>query len=457
MNIFNRNKTPNLDKYKPVAGERVSEMSGYNLSSVSSSQQKSYKLQQRLQQLSDVAECINLLINEHPDTSMAYTVLCALTYQGGKSIFSGSRQSYVQQEWESFCKRIGGSLIADGLDGLINQAVGSMIGFSGIGYEPVVTKDMNDIQDVYLVSPQTLFWKFNEDNKTWETFQRVNGKEINLTNSNFVWLPFRPQIGLPNGTYLFQSAIAPADMQLEFFNSSNVVLYRAGTPRYKVTIDIDKILKNAPNDVKSNQIKRIDYINSIVDNVKANLANIGVKNDFVVTSDTDVDMTGTNNSAFFQGISAYAELIDTQVLNGLKVLDTLMNRHKNGGSYALGTVEFKTVEDMLEPIRRSIKRMVENIMDIWLSVKGFNCSGKYELNPIDWQKLSDKFDYKLKELEYYRRADEYKYISPDEATQKTIGNDKAVGKDENLCAYVDNVGTENTNNDDSKGGENNAD
>lgn len=444
MAIINFGKKKDKDLYTG----KVTQIDGYS-GNVYASESKAVNLLNRLRQTYDVFTAIEMLVDEHPDVSMARQMLLSLSNQGGKIEFSGGRSQRILSEWEEFASRMNG-ISSTGLDGFILQATDNFITRTGIGYEIVVNQDLTDIDDVYLIHPKTLMWKLNADKQGYIPYQTINGKEIDLSKSNFRWIPCNPNTGSPKGTFLFKSAISAADMQLEFFSSSQIVLYRVGVPRYKVTIDLEKIMNTAPADTKNDTtgIKQKAFMNEVITNVKANLRSIGINNDFVITSDTSIDTVGVNNSAFFQGISAFAEIIDTQMLNALKVLGTLMNRHNQGGSYALSTVEFKAIVDMLAPVQRATKRMVEDIARVWLQVKGYNATVKYTPNPIEWQTFKDKVDYELSNQEYWRKAEEYGHVSPDEATQRTIGNDTAFNPTESLFQYVKNVKTENLDNKD---------
>lgn len=407
-----------------VHTSRSTQIDGVN-TTVYSTKAKSVDLLNKLRNTYSVPDAIELLVEEHPDTSMARQMLLSLSNQGGKIEFSGGHSKKILEEWEKFASRMN-DISSTGLDGFIVQATDNFITRSGIGYEIVVDSDLDDIEDVYLVSPKTLKWKLDKNKQKYIPYQMANGKEIDLSNCNFRWIPFNPKTGKPNGTYLFEPVISAADMQLEFFSSSQFVLYRIGTPRYDVTINKERAFETAPPDVKNDStgIKQDEYMRNIQSQVLSKFRGIGAKNDFVKTDDIDIKVIGAQ-SAFFQGIDAYSSIIDTQILNALKVLGTLMNRHNSGGSYALSTVEFKAIVDMLEPVQRAIKRMVEDIARVWLQVKGYNVTVKYTPNPIEWQTFKDKVDYLLSNQEYHRKAEEYGHISADEATQKTIGNDSA--------------------------------
>jgi hypothetical protein len=416
---------------------------------------KSTKLLQRLRQEYNVYDAIDLLIEEHPDTSMGYSVLQALVNQGGKIEFSGCSERTSRklfEEWEAFAERVN-AVNSSGLDGLLVQLHGFDFRYGGMGCEVVVNGDCTDIEDIYPIAAKYIKWKLEDRNgeKKWIPYQCVNGKEIDLSQANFLWIPFNP-LDTPKGTLLFETAIPAADMQLEFLNSSQAVLYRVGCPRYDIKLNREAIVASMPPDVKSNAKKQQEFITNVYEMTKASFANLSAENDIIHTDDVIVDTIGGDSSAYFQGISAYADVIDVQMMNAVKTLKTLMNR-SSSGSYALSTVEFKVIVDMIEPRQRAEKRLVESIARLWLRVHGYNAKVKYTPNPIEWQTMLDKIDYQLKNQQFYRRSDEYGYISPDEAAHKINGSEKAFAERKGLFEYIKklfNAESTNSSNDDTE-------
>lgn len=430
------------DKEKQVNIGKFSEIDTF--STTTNSESKVQSLLRQLRSTTDVYESIDLLINEHPDTSMAFQMLLSLVNQGGTIQFeSGNNSKEILFEWNEFASNVG-KTCSNGLEGIIYQLHASDFSQGAMACEVVVNRSL-EIEDIYVIEPKTINWKLDKQTQTYRPFQKINSKEIDLSKANLLWIPFNPKVGNPNGTLLFKPVLQAADMQLEFFESSQKVLYRAGTPRYDVEINRESLIQTAPTEIKSDVTGKSlqKWINETISAIKANFRNMGAINDLVHTDDTKIDIKGANNSAFFQGISAYADIIDTQIMNALKVLGTLMNRHNQGGSYALSTVEFKAIVDMLEPRQRAEKRMVEQIAKIWLKTKGYIATVKWTPNPIEWQTFKDKMEYLLSKQEYYRRSEEYGYISPDEASKNTMGNDVAYNPTERLFAYVKNVKAEN--------------
>lgn len=435
------------DKSKPIYVGRASEVST-SRTEYSPFRTKGTKLLSRLRGTYDIYDAIDLLVKEHPDTSMGYAVLQSLVNQGGHIEFTScslASSARILREWNEFAERVN-AVNSNGLDGLLVQLHGYDFRSGGMCCEVVVNDDCTDIEDVYPIDPRYLKWKLEERNgkQVWIPYQCVNGKQIDLSGANLIWIPYNPD-GTPCGSLLFAPAVSAADMQLEFLNSSQVVLYRVGTPRYDITLDRESLLKSAPPDVAANPAKANEYIQKTYDMVKASFASLSAENDIVHTDDTKISTIGGDSSAYFQGISAYADVIDVQMMNAVKTLGTLMNR-RSSGSYALSTVEFKVIVDMIEPRQRAEKRLVESIARIWLRVHGYNSSVTYTPNPIEWQSMLDKVEFNLKNEEFYRRADEYGYISPDEAAQKVTGAEKAFAKREGFFAYISKLLSKNEDN-----------
>lgn len=441
----------------PVAHSgRASEV---NLSSnvISPYKSKSTRLLQRLRHTHNVYDAIKLLAEEHPDTSMGLAVLQALVNQGGHIEFTGCRRAsatQIKEEWDIFAARVN-SVASNGLDGLLVQLHSLDFTEGGMACEIVLNKDLSDIEDIYPIAPSTIEWKLETRNgkQIWVPYQNVNAKHIDLSKANFLWIPFNPKI-TPEGSLLFAPAVPAADMQLMFFESSQSVLYRVGCPRYDIKLNKERLVASAPSEIKTNTAKLKEFIKDAFSTVRAQFQNMSAENDIVHTDDIEVETIGGESSAYFQGIGAYAEIIDIQMMNAVKTLGTLMNR-RSSGSYALSSVEFQVIVKMLEPRQRAEKRLVEDIARLWMRIHGYNATVKYTPNPIEWEKMLDKIEYALKNQEFNRRSEEYGYISQDEAAKNTNGVGKAYEERKGIFEYLkklingknsdsDNSGEENT-------------
>ena len=113
----------------------------------------------------------------------------------------------------------------------------------------------------------------------------------------------------------------------------------------------------------------------------------------------------------------------------------LLNR-LDSGSYSLGTVEFKIVTETVDSMRRASKRIIEQIINLWARVNGYNVYCSVTHNPIDWTTEIDKMEAQIKKMEVARRKEEYHWISHDRAAQDGAGVDKADSADAGFFEYL---------------------
>ena len=150
------------------------------------------------------------------------------------------------------------------------------------------------------------------------------------------------------------------------------------------------------------------------------------KSDFVSWDSVKREILGGNSSPVLMS-GRLQRLPISRYHRRLQYPDNYGARSRQG-SYALGTVEMEILVGKIESMRRSSKRMIENIMNLWARVKGYNISCKVTHNPVDWEKQIDKLEAHIKKIEAYRRMQEYGYIDIDEAARNVANVEKAEGK-----------------------------
>lgn len=414
----------------PIYTGRVSG-TDLSLQHISPYKSKTVDLLKMLRNTWDARNAIKLLVKEHPDMSMAVRSLIALSNQGHHIEFtdaSGDRLTDAEKEWRKFSQRVY-SLSDDGMDGLINQLHYSSFVLGGMAFEVAVDKSGHDIEDVYLIDPSTIQWELEERNgkSVYVPYQMTGMNKVDLSQGNFFWIPFDPDIGSPDGNLMFQSAIQAMDHQMELYQNLDTVLYRVGTPRYDISVDTARVIESAPVETKGNPQKLIEYIKNTINAIKENFSSIGVKSDFVHSDDSKITVVG--GGANMSGIDARAfkEIADTEVLNATQMLGVLMNRY-DSKTNALSSTEFQIMVNKIDARRRNSKRAVENIANIWLRVHGYNATATFTHNPIEWETMIDKYTAKLKEQEFYRKAEEYGWINADSAASAVMSVAKAVEK-----------------------------
>lgn len=423
-------KTANL----PATG-RVS-TTGSSVRYITGYKSRTENLLEELRRRRNVYDAIELICEKHPDANMALTSILRLANSGNKMEMRtarGGRDEKLEKEWRQFASRVNG-LSNEGLDGLINQLHKSAMMFGGMAGETVVRADLSDIEDVYLILPQSINWEYDDKTGQWVPWQYNGIKKVDLRTGNFFWVSFDGKVGLPTGTLMYESALQPIDYQLQFYSDTAAVLRRVGYPRNDVAINLESVMANAPQDVKNDAKKQQQHLRDYFEWIKETLRSLEPTDDLVHYDDLKVSATGGDNSRTID-LRAYNEMVDPQVLNGLSCLAVLANR-TTGVTETWGTVQFKIVTQTIQSLQRGSKRFIENVARIWLQVRGRNdITPIFEHNPVDWETEKTKLDCQNTKLEVYRRAEEYGYVDAKTAAVNAMGVSELPKEQQQLNGY----------------------
>lgn len=386
-------------------------------------------------------KAIDTIITETPDGKQAYNNYLRLANQGlSIELYNrgtGRRVKRYDAECRDFCSKLGINN-AEGLDGMVDQLHGSAVAHGGMACEVVVTPDGRDIEDVLLVDPATFVeYKWIENEHRYAIYQRRDDmRKVDLYEGNFLFIPHQPKVGRPDGTLHFLPSIPITVMYYQLLTDALRVLNRVALPRYKTTIDMEALLNTIPLNQRDTSKKQNQIVQNYIDMIEANLARMGKDNDIITTSCNEIEILGGGVNGSGIDIRAWFDALDPLMVNSFTMTPVLMGR-LTGGSYSLGTVEFKIVTDTVNSMRRSSKRILEEIINIWARVHGYNVYAVVTHNPIDWEVQKEKLEVELMRMQKARRAEEYRWWTHDEAAIEGVGTEKAPdNKNNGLFEYL---------------------
>lgn len=395
------------------------------------STQRTINLLEKIACERNVFKAIEVLIDETPDGKQAYNTYIRLANQGvNVELFNKNTNRRVKKydtEMREFCSKMGFNN-SGGLDGIIDQLHGSSVARGGMACEVVVESDGSDVKDVLLIDPATFVeYKWIESESRYAIFQnRDDGKKIDLYEGNFFFVPHQPKAGRPDGTLQFLPAIITMTQFYQLFNDSMRILNRIGYPRYDVKIDREALLNTLPPNMKSTAEQQSRAFKKAFDEVMQNMRAIGKDSDIVHFDSNEIEVIGGGVNGSGIDVRAWFEVLEPLIVNSFNMTPVLLGRLKSG-SYSLGTVEFKIVTDTVDSMRRGSKRILEQIINLWARVKGYPIYTVVTHNPINWEVQKEKLEVELMKMEKSRRAEEYNWISHDDAAISGFGAEKAAG------------------------------
>lgn len=411
-------------------GRRTSINNGY-ASTLSPFRSRTGDVLKTLRSIPEESQAIEYLKRVNPDVSMAVWNFVRMANLGNETHFYAkdgkTRRTDLESKWRDFASGVN-EISNAGLDGLIDQLHYSSFLLGAMGVEVEVTPDRKDIYDVYPVKPQSIEWELKEikGRKTWVPFQYDMHKKIYLDpdNANFFWVPSDPDIGDPRGTLTMTPVLQAIDFQMQILQDLQAVLHHQGYPRNDISIDLERLMTICPAHVKNNPKELSKWLDEQYGYIANMMENIAPDSDYIHFDNVKINMTGGANGGRSLDVRAITEMVDVQVLNGLKQLGTFSNRH-SGKTETYSTVEFLIVTQGIKSCQRGSKRIMEKIAELWLRVNGEQAIVKFKHNPINHQSEMDIQTLALMKQEYYAIAQGMGWVSPDEATQETIGGNKA--------------------------------
>lgn len=374
-------------------------------------------------------DAVDTIINKTPDGKMAFNTYLRLANQGIKvelhSATTGKVVKKYDGELRDFAKKIGLNN-SFGMDGLLDQLHASAIARTGMAVEVVVNDDLTDVEEVVIIDPATITeWKWLPEKRRYAAYQNgLTGQKVDLYDGNFFWVPHQPKPGHPDGTLQFEPAIATMTQFYQLIQDSMVVLNRIGYPRYKCEIDRAALLESATPDQKSSPEAQAKLFADTFDQVEGQMRKMGKDNDIVTFDSNNIEVLGGNANGSGIDVRAWFEVLDPLIPNAFQLTPVLLGR-LTSGSYSLGTAEYSIVCDTIDTMRRASKRILEEVIDLWARVRGFNVKATVTHNPIDWETEKEKLEVELMKMEKARRAEEYRWVSHDEAAQIGIGTQSA--------------------------------
>ena len=375
---------------------------------------------------STVAAKCKLLADKDSDFSMAVWSFVNLVNQGVETHFVDLQGKNIDkdvlEQWNNFVRSCN-YISETGLDGIIKQLAWCAIVLNGMAVEFVVGKN-NRPSRLYIVDTSTFIFKAENNNGevVWKIYQEdENGNQVSLDKANLFYVPSNPKPDDPRGTYMLEAAISAIDFKINSYITMDAIIARQGYPRNDISIDTKAIRESLPNNKKNDPKAIKEAIENAINDITTQLNSLTAMQDFIHDNSIIVNQTaGASNAARSIDIRAYTDMTDTQVMNGLKMMAILLNRVR-GTTETWGSVQYKVVIEQINAIQRDIKRLIENVGNLWLQSIGKQGYLKLDFKPTDFENELQKWNAQNAKDTHYTTAQTNGWLSPEQAGLAATG------------------------------------
>ena len=390
------------DEEKPISTRQISVIKSSD-QNIFLDNRKTIDILRELNYAPTKFDAVDVIVSKTPDGKQALNTYLRIANQGIEIELHNANTGKLVKKYDSelrdFTKNISKNNSC-GLDGLIDQLHYSAIARSGMAVEVLVNEDATDVNEVLIIDPATIVeFKWLPDKKRHAAYQNIgNGKKIDLYEGNFFWIPHQPKPGRPDGTLQFEPAISTMTQLYQTWYDFAIVLNRLGFPRLLCEIDQAAVLESASPAQKSTSEAQERLYRQIFDSVESQMRRMGKDTDIITFSNNKISILGGGMNGSGIDVRAWFEVLEPLIVNSFQLTPVLMGR-LSSGSYSLGTAEYKIVRDTVDTMRRASKRIIEEIVNIWARVKGYNVRATVKHNPIDWQTEKDKLEVELMKIQ----------------------------------------------------------
>lgn len=269
---------------------------------------------------------------------------------------------------------------------------------SGIGCE-LVLNELKLPDSLQLVSYENIEYKANGKGGRYPV-QKVRGSDdVDLNIPNFWVGEINRDPTLAYATPLLRPALNTTITNQEFIEDMKRAVSVTGHSRLVVTLNAEKVIATAPDEVRDDPVQLIAYMNTVQNSMVDSLGGLSPEDSIIVYDNVEVDVADIGGDK-----ADYVALMKT--LNNLQATSlqtpSSMIGLRSEGSQSLSNVEALTYLKMLEALRGPITDVLSRAFTLAVRLYGLDVYAKVVFDPIDLRPEN--------ELEAYRTMQNDRYL-----------------------------------------------
>lgn len=310
---------------------------------------------------------IEKAVMANPNLSQMFELIVDLANTGHKVEVVGNKSA--QAEIEELAERLNA-------DSLVNQLLAQIALYGAVSVEIVVNSKFNGVEKIVRVPPTTVYFVYNEEKDLYEPYQQVGTLDpIKLNPETYIYEPLLTLDGSPYGMPPFLSALSSVEVQEDILSQLKGLAKKLGLVGF---LDVEfPLLNRAPNETEVEYQKRLsEYLDNVASTISENIA----KGVFLHFEGTKAQFKEVGSSA--TGVRELIDLNEQWIISGAKGQPSLLGR-TTGSTETWATVAYEQFMRMLQNYQRLIRRVVERVYKLHLTLKGYKFDDvNFDFNPL---------------------------------------------------------------------------
>lgn len=323
----------------------------------------------------DIIPVIRKLTKTNADVGSVYNDLIRLTNTGHKISFDQSlppeQVSKMRKHLVRVSKKWGSG--TSGFNGLIDKLIGQIWVSGALSAETVPNRNLTGIQNIVLVNPENIKFKYNKPESRYEPYQKVNGYLKNILNNNTVklntdtysYFGILGDTDSPYGIPPFITALESLAVQKEMRKNINHIMKQLGLLGY-LEVKLEKP-DQRPGESDKTFLGRLE---GLLKQTKEQVIQ-GFSDGVVVGFNEDHEFEFHATAKNLQGVGDIFNQNETQVANGLKTSPTFIGQSSLGSETAISII-FSKLLSQLTNIHELLSAFIQRAYLLELTLEGFD-------------------------------------------------------------------------------------
>lgn len=323
-----------------------------------------------------VLETLHLVRDRDPDAALAVSNFLLLVGQGYETAARNGEE--VDEQASAYLRELDarvGSEYGGGMDALVDVLVLTLVTQGAMALEIEVADDLTEVADYHPIDPARITAKREKDTQRlmWgmQLQRGTPGTDqdgfLEFSPRQFRYMPLHPDVDDPYGRSPILAALTAVFFKVQVLEDLRAVVHNQGYPRIKASILEEVIANNLPANATPQQ--RQALVKDLQKDLQSSFAALNPDDALIFPSSVDVGYLGIPSGTLVD-VKALADLLDKQIVSGLKHLPILLGRNE-GATTTHATVQWKIFVLLIESLRRKVKRLLEWGHTTALQVAGY--------------------------------------------------------------------------------------
>jgi len=329
---------------------------------------------------STALDTLRTVRDRDPDASQAVMNLLLLMGQGYRVEMEdqqGKPHQEAQADAQAWDAQVG-SDYGGGMDALVSVLGLTLATQGALAGELELTKDLRDVLDLHPLDPARFTFKRDGDGRLQRGVFVGKGKlgadpdGMIVFNPNQVrYVPLHPDVDDPYGRSPILAALTAIFFKIQLLEDLKAVVHNQGYPRLDIKVVQNMVLDAIPAHLKvpGKEGEQAAFVSSFLVELQAQYSALEPDDTFIHWDSVVVDYVGPSGSGGVN-IDTLMNVLDTQIVNGLKHVKILLNRNE-GSTTTHASIQWRAYALFVNGMQRVLKRVLEWAHTTRAQIKGY--------------------------------------------------------------------------------------